>query len=86
LVIDESSFTALDYHEIFEYYLDIIMKNWAVFEPHFLSKPDTDKHFKQFADYRNAVKHLRPMDDMIKLSGRASLIWFERAMKNVNNI
>lgn len=67
--------------EIFEYNL-IIGRAWDVFQSAFVSKEEMNKHFIQFSDYRNAIKHLRPLDEVIRKSGQASILWFERAITN----
>ena len=60
----------MDYHEII-----ISNANWAAFEPRFGKKQETDKHFGNLKEYRNCIKHSRPMNNVIKKQGEASLEW-----------
>jgi len=59
-----------DYHEI------ITSKaNWLQFESIFGKKSETDKHFGNLKEYRNCIKHSRPMNNIIRKQGEASLEW-----------
>lgn len=60
----------MDYHEIITN-----NTNWAAFEPRFGKKQETDKHFGNLKEYRNCIKHSRPMNNVIKKQGEASLEW-----------
>ena len=56
-------------------YAKIILKNWNLFEDVFGSKEQLDKHFKNFKEYRNSVKHARTMTNVEKKEGEASIEW-----------
>lgn len=59
-----------DYHEIITSRL-----NWHLFETIFGKKSETDKHFGNLKEYRNCIKHSRPMNNVIRKQGEASLEW-----------
>ena len=60
----------MDYHEIIT-----ANANWSQFESVFGKKQETDKHFGNLKEYRNCIKHSRPMNNVIKKQGEASLEW-----------
>lgn len=60
----------MDYHEIIT-----CKANWESFETRFGKKQETDKHFGNLKEYRNCIKHSRPMNNVIKKQGEASLEW-----------
>ena len=66
----------MDYHEIIT-----SNANWAVFESRFGRKQETDKHFGNLKEYRNCIKHSRPMNNVIKKQGEASLEWIYSLLK-----
>ena len=77
----EKEFTGLDklhFCDISDY-LEIIIsrKNWANFESIFVKKSDMEKHFGNLKEYRNCIKHSRPMNNVVRKSGEASLEWID---------
>ena len=69
--LDRLSFCdIMDYHEI------ITSKaNWTMFQDKFGKKQEADKHFGNLKEYRNCIKHSRPMNNIIKKQGEASVEW-----------
>jgi predicted RNA-binding protein len=60
----------MDYHEIITSKI-----NWSSFEEKFGKKQEVDKHFGNLKEYRNCIKHSRPMNNVIKKQGEASFEW-----------
>jgi hypothetical protein len=65
-------------------YLKIIKFNWKIFEEYFASKNETDKHFNNLAEYRNAVKHGREIDPIEKKTGEAGMEWINNILNYIN--
>jgi hypothetical protein len=53
---------------------------WPGFESAFTSKTTLETRFNQLADLRNAIRHSRPLTEVIKKDGEASLAWFGQAI------
>jgi predicted RNA-binding protein len=66
----------MDYHEIITSRL-----NWVDFEGKFGKKSEVDKHFGNIKEYRNCIKHSRPMNNVVKKQGEASLEWIYSILK-----
>ena len=64
-------------------YQKIILSNWKIFSEIFGTKSEVQKHFSSLKDYRNIIKHVKPMDEVTKRSGEAALIWFENIFSNI---
>ncbi len=62
-------------------YVKIILKNWNSFADIFVSKAETEKHFANFNTYRNAIKHNRPMNNIERKQGEASMEWLVEVLK-----
>jgi hypothetical protein len=74
----------LSFCNIMDYYVIISSKiNWADFEKTFGSKSETEKHFIGFNEYRNCIKHSRPMNNVTRKLGEASLEWINSIFNNV---
>ncbi len=71
----------LNYCDVMDY-PKIILKNWAAFEPIFGSKEQLDKHFKNFKEYRNAIKHSREMGSIERKEGEASVEWLVKSISD----
>lgn len=56
-------------------YAEIITSKWDIFEADFRSKREVEKHFLHLKDYRNAIKHNRPMNNIERKQGEASFEW-----------
>jgi hypothetical protein len=54
--------------------------NWAHFEPVFRRKEDVKRYLEGFSEYRNAVVHGRPITELIRLSGEASMVWLHAVL------
>jgi hypothetical protein len=66
----------MDYHEII-----VSKQNWSSFEDRFGSRSELDKHFGNFKEYRNCIKHVRPMNNVIQKQGEASVEWIYAALR-----
>jgi hypothetical protein len=73
----------LTFCDIFDY-LKIIKSNWNIFEEYFGSKTETDKHFTNLAEYRNAVKHGRDINPIVKKTGETSMEWINNILNYIN--
>ena len=71
----------LNYCDVMDY-PKIILKNWSAFEPIFGSKEQLDKHFKNFKEYRNSVKHSREMGSVERKEGEASVEWLMKSISD----
>ena len=71
----------LSFCNIMDYYSIMSTKaNWAEFEKRFGSRTEAEKHFSQFNEYRNCVKHKRSMNNITRKLGEASLEWLESVL------
>ena len=75
-----SSEKKLQFCDIMDY-SKIILKNWDVFEEIFGSKEELETHFKSLKNIRNPVKHIRDIDEIDKIKGKAALMWLEKCLK-----
>lgn len=64
----------MDYHKILDH-------NWEVFETTFGSREDLRSHFLALKEYRNVLKHIRPMDMVVQKRGEAAVIWLRGRMR-----
>lgn len=64
---------------IFEYH-KIITDNWTDFSSTFRSTSELQRNLEDFNDFRNAVKHSRPIDVLLEYKAKASIIWLSRAL------
>lgn len=55
--------------------------NWADFEKRFGSRTELEKYLIGFNEYRNCKKHSRPMNNITKKLGEASLEWIDSTLK-----
>jgi len=69
-----------EYFFLFDY-LKIMKENWDVFEPVFRSRTELEKHIQNINELRNCLKHLRDPTETTEKMGEASLIWFEKILK-----
>jgi len=58
-------------------------KNWEHFKSIFSSKSEVEKHIYSISNYRNALKHVRGMDEVTRKSGEAALIWFKKIFEYI---
>ena len=61
-------------------YRKIIESNWDVFAEIFFSRTELEKHFNNFADYRNQVSHGRTVDSVARKNGEAAMEWISRVL------
>lgn len=72
----------LAFCHIMDYFSIITAKvNWADFEDRFGSRSEIEKHFINLNEYRNCIKHSRPMNNVTKKLGEASLEWIDSVLK-----
>ena len=71
-----SSESRLNFVDIMDYE-KIISSNWSIFRDTFQSRGELSKHFLALKNYRNAIKHNRPMNPVEKRNGEAAVLWFE---------
>jgi predicted transport protein len=75
----EQPIKKLEFCDVMDY-AKIILKNWNLFEDIFGSKEQLDKHFKNFKEYRNSIKHARQMTNVEKKEGEASIEWIMQSV------
>lgn len=81
--LERDSFDKLCFCDIMDYHEIITSRvNWADFETRFGKKSETDKHFGNINEYRNCIKHSRPMNNVIKKQGEASLEWIHSILQS----
>ncbi|RMG42287.1 MAG: DUF262 domain-containing protein [Methanobacteriota archaeon] len=54
---------------------------WPCFENYFVNKETLIKHFDQLAELRNAIRHSRTVNDVVRKEGEAALLWFQKVLK-----
>jgi hypothetical protein len=54
---------------------------WKEFEPRFGSREALQGRFARLADLRNAIRHSRTVDEVVKKEGEAAIIWFDRVLQ-----
>jgi hypothetical protein len=54
---------------------------WPKFEARFATKEALIAKFAPLAELRNAIRHSRSMDEIMRMEGEAAIIWFERVLK-----
>jgi hypothetical protein len=62
-------------------YLKLMKENWETFKPVFRSRTELEKHIQNINELRNCLKHLREPTETVEKMGEASLIWFEKILK-----
>ena len=55
-------------------------QNWHEFEPFFVNKEKLQAEFNDIAGLRNAIRHSREADEITKMKGQASIMWFEKQL------
>ncbi|MDM8532512.1 type I restriction endonuclease subunit R [Anaerolineales bacterium HSG25] len=77
----ESGRKHLDYCTVGQYEQIIVKKkNWALFEAVFKDKNNFQKHFGNYRELRNAIKHSRKPSDVERKHGEGSMIWLEKTL------
>lgn len=62
----------------------VLQKNvWPAFEPVFSRRSEFERHMTSVRRYRNALKHGREVEAVEHLAGTAAIIWFERAIGEI---
>ena len=56
-------------------------KTWAEFQSRFSNKKALVGKFDQLAELRNSIRHSRTVDEVTKMEGKASLLWFKKVLK-----
>jgi hypothetical protein len=70
----------LDFFFLFDYFR-MMKENWDIFKPVFRSRTELEKHIQNINELRNCLKHLREPTETAEKMGEASLIWFEKILK-----
>jgi len=70
----------LDFCDVMDY-CKMILVNWNLFEKHFGAKSEIEKKFVNLKEYRNAIKHNREMDSVLRKEGEAAVEWFDKTIK-----
>ncbi len=74
----------LSFCNIMDYFSIMSTKaNWSEFEGRFGSRTEVEKHFSQFNEYRNCIKHKRTMNNVTRKLGEASLEWLDSILSSV---
>jgi len=53
---------------------------WPHFRDRFVNQETLFGRFGKLADIRNAIRHSRPVDDIMEKDGEAAVLWFERVL------
>jgi hypothetical protein len=53
---------------------------WPRFEARFGAKETLNSRFGQFAELRNAIRHSRSVDAVVRKDGEAALLWFQQVL------
>jgi len=53
---------------------------WSIFADQFSSKPDLNAKFNQLINLRNGIRHSRQVDDVTRMEGEASILWFKKIL------
>jgi hypothetical protein len=71
----------LEYFDLRELQDTITNKSlWPRFEARFGTKEVLNAKFSQFADLRNAIRHSRTVDAVVRKEGEAAIIWFGQVL------
>lgn len=71
----------LSFCNVMDYHVIITTRiNWSDFENRFGSRTEIEKHFTSFNEYRNCTKHSRPMNNVTRKLGEASLEWIDSVL------
>lgn len=72
----------LDYFDLQEYCKLMTLNNvWLYFESTFKNKQQLLERFGKLGELRNSIRHIRSVDDVTKLDGEASIVWFLNVLK-----
>jgi len=67
----------LDYFDLQEYSKLITLSSvWVHFENIFKNKQQLQERFLKLGELRNAIRHIRIVDEVTKLDGEAAIVWF----------
>lgn len=56
-------------------------KTWPEFQSCFSNKKALVGKFDQLAEVRNSIRHSRTVDEVTRMEGKASLLWFKKVLK-----
>lgn len=71
----------LEYFDLRELQDTVVNKNlWPCFEARFGTKEVLNTRFGQFAELRNAIRHSRSVDAVVRKDGEAALLWFQKVL------
>jgi len=57
---------------------------WPHFRARFINQETLFARFGKLAELRNAIRHSRPVDDIMQKDGEAAVLWFERVLSKPN--
>lgn len=55
---------------------------WPAFQPLFVNKTTFDIKFDQLAELRNAIRHSRAVNEVIRKDGEAAIAWFKQLLRS----
>lgn len=87
--LDDSEFEdfrrKLDYFDLQEYCKLITLTNvWPHFEGRFKNKQQLQERFNKLSELRNSIRHIRIVNEVTKLDGEASIVWFKNILDQLN--
>ena len=56
-------------------------KIWPEFQSRFSNKETLRGKFDQLAELRNSIRHSRTVDEVTRMEGEASLLWFKEVLE-----
>lgn len=72
----------LEYFDLRELQDTIVNKLlWPRFETLFATKEALGAKFGQFAELRNAIRHSRTVDSVVRKEGEAAILWFQQVLR-----
>lgn len=72
----------IDFQDLREVITSAVL--WDRFEPLFKSKGVVETRWNQLADLRNAIRHSRPLDNVLRHDGQAALTWFKQVLSGLD--
>ena len=71
----------LEYFDLREIQDTIVAKPlWPHFEPSFSNKESLATKFDQLAELRNGIRHSRSVNEVTRMEGEASILWFNQVL------
>lgn len=71
----------LEYFDLREVQDTIVSKHlWPIFEAIFTNKETLSTKFDQLAELRNGIRHSRAVNQIMRMEGEASILWFNQVL------